>query len=365
LESINNIINQFGKLLCDNAFVEFVFNERSFIHFVSILFLTLFAAYIIDVIFIRFLSRFVKRTKSDIDDQIITIIHTPLKTSIIYLGIGFVISIYSFTQSNIILFIVPGILKTILVIYWAIAIFKIFILLINWYALSSKNSKLVNSKLLPLFDNMSKIIIFVGAAYLIMTSWGINPVGWLASAGVLGIVLGLAAKDTIANLFSGIFIMVDSPYKEGDYINLDSGERGYVMSIGIRSTRIMTRDDIEITIPNSVIANAKIINESGGPYENERVRLSVGVAYGSDVDLVKKILIDAAKNSGLISEKFDPRVRFREFGESSLNFQLLFWIDRPEARGRTIDALNTVIYKEFNNNNIEIPFPQRTIHLKK
>ncbi|SVD36121.1 uncharacterized protein METZ01_LOCUS388975, partial [marine metagenome] len=186
-----------------------------------------------------------------------------------------------------------------------------------------------------------------------------------ASAGVLGIVLGLAAKDTIANLFSGIFIMVDSPYKEGDYINLDSGERGYVMNIGIRSTRIMTRDDIEITIPNSVIANAKIINESGGPHEKERVRLSVGVAYGSDVDLVKNILVDIAKNSELISQKFEPRVRFREFGESSLNFQLLFWIDKPEARGRTLDALNTAIYKEFNNNNIEIPFPQRTVHLKK
>ena len=119
------------------------------------------------------------------------------------------------------------------------------------------------------------------------------------------------------------------------------------------------------TIPNSVIANAKIINESGGPHENERVRLSVGVAYGSDVDLVKKILLDIAKNSGLISEKFDPRVRFREFGESSLNFQLLFWIDKPEARGRTIDALNTTIYKEFNKHNIEIPFPQRTVHIKK
>jgi len=363
LESLNIIINQFGKLLYENAFMKFILNERSFIHFVSLLCLSIFITYVIDIIFIRFLSRLVKRTKSDIDDQIITIIHGPLKTSIYYLSLAFVLSIYPL--SDLSLFIILGLFKTLVIVQWATAIFKIFILLINWYASSSSNSKLVNSKLLPLFDNMGKIIIFIGAAYLIMASWGINPVGWLASAGVLGIVLGLAAKDTIANLFSGIFIMVDSPYKEGDYINLDSGERGYVMSIGIRSTRIMTRDDIEITIPNSVIANAKIINESGGPHENERIRLSVGVAYGSDVDLVKKILVEAAKNSGLISEKFDPRVRFREFGESSLNFQLLFWIDKPEARGRTIDALNTTIYKEFNKNNIEIPFPQRTVHIKK
>ena len=262
------------------------------------------------------------------------------------------------------MFVFTAILKSVAVFLWSFAFFKIFVLLVKTYSSKSSNSKLINSKLLPLFDNIGKIIIFVSASYMVMVSWGINPVGWLASAGVLGIVLGLAAKDTIANLFSGIFIMVDSPYKDGDYINLDSGERGYVKNIGIRSTRIMTRDDIEITIPNSVIANAKIINESGGPYENERVRLSVGVAYGSDVDQIKAILIDISKKSGLISEKFEPRVRFREFGESSLNFELLFWIDKPETHGRTIDSINTSIYKEFNRCNIEIPFPQRTIHLK-
>ena len=76
---------------------------------------------------------------------------------------------------------------------------------------------------MPLFDNLGKIIIFIGAIYFIFISWGINVTGWLASAGILGIVLGLAAKDTLANLFAGIFIMADSPYKEGDYINLDTG----------------------------------------------------------------------------------------------------------------------------------------------
>ena len=159
-------------------------------------------------------------------------------------------------------------MKTFAILIWAKALFKVFMILFNWY--SSKSNNDVKVKLLPLFDNIGKIIIFLATVYFVMISWGVNPVGWLASAGVLGVVLGLAAKDTLANLFSGIFIMMDSPYKEGDYINLDTGERGYVKSVGI-STRIMTRDDIEITIPNSVIANAKIVNESGGPYENERV----------------------------------------------------------------------------------------------
>ena len=194
-------------------------------------------------------------------------------------------------------------MKTFAILIWAKALFKVFMILFNWY--SSKSNNDVKVKLLPLFDNIGKIIIFLATVYFVMISWGVNPVGWLASAGVLGVVLGLAAKDTLANLFSGIFIMMDSPYKEGDYINLDTGERGYVKSVGIRSTRIMTRDDIEITIPNSVIANAKIVNESGGPYENERVRLSVGVAYGSDIDLVSKILVDIAEDSELVSKSLN------------------------------------------------------------
>ena len=90
--------------------------------------------------------------------------------------------------------------------------------------------------------------------------------------------LKILLKDTLSNLFAGIFIMADAPYKEGDYINLDSGERGYVRSIGIRSTRIMTRDDIEITIPNALIANSKIVNESGGPDEKERVRITLEIS---------------------------------------------------------------------------------------
>ena len=127
----------------------------------------------------------------------------------------------------------------------------------------------------------------------------------------------------------------------------------------------MTRDDIEITIPNSVIANSKIVNESGGPYEKERVRLNVGVAYGTDVDKVREILMNIATSDEGISKGHDPRVRFREFGDSSLMFQLLFWIDKPEMRGRVTDQINSKIYKAFNQENIEIPFPQRTVHIKK
>jgi small-conductance mechanosensitive channel len=117
---------------------------------------------------------------------------------------------------------------------------------------------------------------------------------WLASAGIVGIAVGFAAKDTLANLFSGVFIMADAPYKIGDYVVLDTGERGEITHIGIRSTRMRTRDDVEVTVPNSIMGNTKIINESGGPYEKYRIRVKVGVAYGSDIDQVEQLLMEIA-----------------------------------------------------------------------
>jgi len=344
--------------------VEVFFSNYPLVNFIFLIFISMILAKIIDFIFTSLLSKIVKKTNNEIDDKMVEIIHKPIYYSFLFVGLRFAISIKSLGLNQGAIFVFSSLLKTMAIFIWCIALFKIFILLINWYSSQNSNKKNVNLKLLPLFDNLGKIIIFLAAAYFVMISWGINPVGWLASAGVLGIVLGLAAKDTLSNLFAGIFIMMDSPYKEGDYINLDSGERGYVLSIGIRSTRIMTRDDIEITIPNSVIANSKIINESGGPHENERIRLSVGVAYGTDVELVKKILIETSKKCVFVSKNKNPVVRFRMFGDSSLNFELLCWIEKPSHRGKTIDFLNTEIYHAFNIHKIEIPFPQRTIHIK-
>ena len=146
---------------------------------------------------------------------------------------------------------------------------KILVISTDW-ASTRKSNRLFQKNTLPLFNNLGKITIGLFAGYFIFLSWDININGILASAGVLGVVLGLAAKDTVANFFAGIFLMADSPFKEGDYILLDSGERGYVTKMGLRSTRFMTRDDIEITIPNSVIASSKIVNESGGPGESEK-----------------------------------------------------------------------------------------------
>ena len=339
-------------------FINIIFNDRWLP--ISIVVLSPIAAIFIDFVFSILLKSFAGKTKTTLDDKLIEILHQPIFYSSIFVGWMIAINKTPFEYS----YYIVSILLTFIIVIWGRAIFKAFIQLINWYSKKANKNNVFQQRTLPLFDNLGKLAIFLLCVFLVFKGWGWDVTGWLASAGIIGIVIGLAAKDTLANFFSGIFIMADAPYKENDYINLDSGERGYVTNIGLRSTRLLTRDDIEITIPNSVIANSKIINESGGPHEEERVRINVGVAYGSDIDKVRNILMDIANSNNSVSKSSSPRVRFRTFGESSVNFQLLFWIAKPEMRGRVSDQINTEIYKKFNQENIEIPFPQRTVHMK-
>jgi len=164
----------------------------------------------------------------------------------------------------------------------------------------------------------------------------------------------MISRVDITPFFAGVFILADSPYKLGDFIVLDSGERGAV-------TRILTRDNVEITVPNSIMGNVKIINETGGPYEKYRIRIKVGVAYGSDID---QVLLDVAQRKFEVCKTPATRARFRAFGDSSLNHELLCWVEKPVLRERVSHALNSEVYKQFLKKVIEIPFPQRDVHIK-
>ena len=222
----------------------------------------------------------------------------------------------------------------------------------------------VEERTLPLFDLMFTVLIIAAGAYALLQVWNIDATAWLASAGVIGIAVGFAAKDTIANLFAGFFIIADAPYKLGDYVVLDSGERGEITKVGIRSTRMLTRDDVEITMPNSLMANAKIINESGGRWMKYRIRIQVGVSYGSDVHEVVGVLEATARAHAQVCQDPAPRVRMRGFGASSLDFELLCWIERPVLRGLVSHELYMAVYDAFNASGIEIPFPQQDVWVR-
>ena len=336
--------------------------KNPLIQSVLILLIFIILAKLTDTIFTRIFKRLVTKTKTLLDDKIIELLHKPIFYSIILIGLTFAFK--RMIISRYLDFALVGIIKTSAILIWVFVIIRIFILTMDWFSTRTA-SRLLQYKTLPLFNNLGKIVITTIGIYFIFLSWNINVNGLMASGAALSLVLGFAAKDTVANFFSGIFLLADSPFKEGDYILLDTGERGYVKNMGLRSTRIMTRDDIEITLPNSVIASSKIVNESGGQDEIERVRITLSVSYGSDIDEVKELLISIVKNNSNVMDDPEPRVRFREFVDSGLKLQLLFWISKPEKRGRTVDQVNTDIYKKFAERNILIPYPTMKVILPK
>jgi MscS family membrane protein len=147
---------------------------------------------------------------------------------------------------------------------------------------------------LPMLQNLFTVLVVVGCGLWLLDLWKINITPLLASAGIATAAVALAAKDTLANFFGGLSIIIDAPYRLGDYVVLDSGERGEVVHIGIRSTRILTRDDVQITVPNAAMANAMIVNQTA-PKPRFRVRCRVGVSYGSDPNRVEEVMLSATR----------------------------------------------------------------------
>lgn len=313
-----------------------------------------------DFVISRLIAKLVSRSKTDIDDNLVALLHRPVFISFALLGLTLATDRLQLPESPE--FLSFGVLKTIAIFVWY-GFFRNLVQIILSAFARSDNAKKLHESMLPLLSNILKIVVLALAIYFVFLAWNIDVTAWLASAGIVGLALSFAAKDTLSNLFAGVSIIADAPYKTGDFITLDSGERGMVTHIGLRSTRVLTRDDIEITLPNGIIGNAKIINEAGGPSTKHRIRIPIGVAYGSDVDEVIAALEGVADAHVEVCKDPARRVRLRRFGDSSLDFEMLCWIDLPVNRGRMIHELNCAVYKAFIAAGIEIPFPQRDLHV--
>ena len=329
---------------------------------VVIIVLCALSAWFVDFFCTRVILAMTSRTRTTIDDSVVELLHGPVRITVVLFGLALGAREMTWIGPGQLGFVINA-LKTIGAIVWFSLFMKMSDLLLGLASGSSGRRRIFDPRMLPLFSNTVRVVLTSVFIYAVFLFWKIDVTAWLASAGIVGIAVGFAAKDTIANLFGGVFILTDGPYKVGDYVNLDSGERGQVTHIGIRTTRILTRDDLEVTVPNSVMANATISNESGGRWPRSRIRVKVGVAYGSDVDQLRALLMDVAAQNELVCGDPEPRVRFRSFGDSSLDFELLGWIDDPETRGRVVDALLTTIYKRLGEEGIEIPYPKRDVYL--
>jgi len=319
-------------------------------------------AMVIRLLFRRLVRVLARSTETDVDDRVAAILGGPVFWSIIVIGLWF--AAVPLEVNPVVERVVKGGLLTVVIGHWCLAFLRTNQVILEALSRHVDRFRWVQPKTVPLLDMVAKFLVAGAGIYLFCVAWSIPLTSWLASAGIIGIAVGFAARDTLANLFSGVFILADAPYQVGDFVILDNELRGEVQEIGIRSTRILTRDDIQVTVPNAVIANARIVNETGGPSDTMRVRVPVSVAYGSDVDRVNDVLLACVEGAPFVVDEPNPRVRFRSFGESGLDFELLAWIEKPIFRGRVLDELNRRVYKAFAAAGIEIPYAKRDVYVK-
>ena len=230
---------------------------------------------------------------------------------------------------------------------------------------ASKTKSKLDDTLVGLVHSVLKVAFFLLVVLYILGIWGVEILPLLGALGVAGIAIALALQPVLSNVFSGASVIMDKTVSVGDLIYLDKDNQGKIVKIGLRSTKIITFDNELVIIPNNKLADG-IIQNVALPEPKSRVVIPFGVAYGSDIGKVKKIVLNELKKvKNVILDDPEPSVSFRKMGDSSLDFKAYFYVDDYGDRFNAVDDANTRIYNALNKAGIEIPFPQLDVHLKK
>jgi small-conductance mechanosensitive channel len=205
------------------------------------------------------------------------------------------------------------------------------------------------------------VIIGVGI-FLALDNLGVSVTALAGLGAILAVGIGFGLQNIAQNFVSGLILLLERPVKKGDFVEVGD-VRGSVRQIHARATVVTTRDNVDIIVPNGQFITEQVVNQT---YDNRRVRLriNVGVAYGSDTDLVRQTLLEVAREEVSVLQEPSPDVLFSDFGDSSLDFTLMVWIADPLGAPRTGSQLRFAIDRAFRQSGIEIPFPQRDLHLR-
>jgi len=234
--------------------------------------------------------------------------------------------------------------------------------------IATRTATRIDDIIFEVIERFSTAIIFAGAIIIALDKLGVNIMPFVAGAGVAGIAIGFAAKDTLSNLIAGILLIIDRPFEVGDRIELWSAPKnsatwGDVIHIGLRATKIRTTDNISIVIPNNEIMRRDIVNYTAIA-EDIRVRIPIGVSYDADIKKAKELIEKACLELEWVKKDPPPKVVVKSFGESSVNLEARVWIHEPRKRIDTISYITDRVKELFDQEGIEIPYPKRDIYIK-
>ncbi|WP_144798205.1 mechanosensitive ion channel family protein [Halorubrum depositum] len=327
---------------------------------IAVLLVSVVAAVGMEFAVLRVARRYVATTDSGYDDIVVSSLRPPLVVTAALTGV-YVLTQVPAVRSSVV--VSPGLLDavfgrpslSVIVLVWAYGANTV----VN-RVVAAVNAEGGRFDFAPVFSNVWTLAVLVGSVGSLLWLWGIEITPLLGAAGVAGIAVGFAAKDTVANFFGGIALYFDDTYKIGDYIVLDDGTAGTVIKVGVRSTTLLTRDEVLVTVPNAALNAAKVTNESA-PQRRRRVRVPIGVAYGTDVDEFEALAIEVVQAESLVLDSPKPRARLRSFGDSALQYEILCWVNGPTRRRRAQHELNRALYKALGDADIEIPYPKRDV----
>ncbi|MBT8374147.1 MAG: mechanosensitive ion channel family protein [Deltaproteobacteria bacterium] len=324
-------------------------------------------AFIAWLILKKVLNTFEKRIKKHTDLQINSQVFSAIK-KIIFYALFLVTGTYLIRLFNIGLF--ENIFYAIFIVLLARPVNEFLIVAIKYLEknIADKTDTDIDNIVFDLLKKFAGAIIYITAIIIALDMLGVNVMPFIAGAGVAGIAIGFAAKDTLSNLIAGVLLIIDRPFEIGDRIEVwtaptGSATWGDVVDIGLRATKIKTTDNIVIVIPNNEIMRRDIINYTILS-SKIRVRINMGVAYDANIEKAKELIIKVAHLAEWIAKDPAPKVVVRNFGESSVDLQLRVWINDARKRMDTISYITDNVKTLFDKEGIEIPYPKRDIIIK-
>jgi small-conductance mechanosensitive channel len=346
----------------DNMIV--YFGDNTYLQFILKVFIAIVTSWMIWGVFNRVLSSIEKRSdqgsRIQIDERVIAVIRKGGFYALMLITGTYLIRLFELT-------IIEKAFYAVLILLVSRPVKEFVLITLDYLKknVAGKTETLIDDIIFDLLSRFIGVVIIALAIILSLDMLGINVLPFVAGAGVAGIAIGFAAKDTLSNLIAGVLLIIDRPFEIGDRIEVWSAPSGSatwgdVIDIGIRATKIKTTDNIIIIIPNNEIMRRDIVNYTIQSQEI-RVRVNIGVAYDTDIEKAKKVIIQVAESADWILKSPPPKVVVRNFGESSIDLQLRVWIDNARKRMDTISFVIDHLKPAFDREGIEIPYPRRDI----
>ena len=328
-----------------------------------IIILATIAAFFITINVLKMLEKIAReKTPFTADEKLFSFLRQPVGRLIILIGAFYFFDNFTRHFGESYEKYIDGVFYVLIVFQISFTLMKLFEKGLDIFAQTKMDLKLVNEreKFFPLVVRVMKLIIFFVALIFIFKHFNQDVQSLVVSLGVGSLAIALAAQETLSNMIAGFVIMTDLPFRVGDRISLSTGDIGDVYEIGLRSTKVRTFDNTLLIVPNAEIVKEKVVNLSY-PSPLLRVKVMVGVAYGSDLELVKKIMEDVCRENPKVLDDPPPVAYFLQFGESSLDLRVTCFVTDWRDEWNVSEEIRLEIYKRFMKNGIEMPFPQRTL----